>query len=92
MSDHRVTIRRSLHHHVDRLNGLSFTTDDADLAVSCCHVFDTDDAIAVSFVTGLGTINTLMPPALAQQLAAGLRQLLEQRNTDSRTGFDPIKT
>jgi hypothetical protein len=59
---------------IDSLSPLALETDHEELKVNMLQVFSSDDEqdIAISFCTKVGSINTIMPRALAAELITNL--------------------
>lgn len=87
-----VTLRRTLHgnpfaHH----QPLTFRTDTAELNVNTVHIFAHRDderyryggveTVAISFVTGTGSVNVLMPQKLAEQMSDGIRRSFSSQHS-----------
>jgi hypothetical protein len=83
-----ATLRRSWRPRPDPdpLNGirpLQFYADANELDVDHVHVFPADagDRIALSFITGLGSVNITLPLQLAREIGAGLVRLAADNNS-----------
>jgi hypothetical protein len=62
---------------IDGITPLTFYSDTSELDVEAVHVFPHEDSIAVSFITGMGSINVTLPLQLARELGAGLVRLAD---------------